>query len=195
MRDYERLPVKPCGLGEGAYEDGPQYPTKPINAVVIRQQACWSWFAGGYHTYGNGNVWHFDTCKPELTQTWTEALHSPGAATLGHIKEFLTRIGWSRYVPDPSLIIDGEGTGVTRNVAMRTLDGDALAVYFATPTTVKLRLGGITAGGELVARWTNPATGEEQPAGSVDRQAHSFTPPSDWNDALLHVAARGLTPP
>ena len=23
---------------------------KPINALVIRRQACWSWFAGGYHT-------------------------------------------------------------------------------------------------------------------------------------------------
>jgi len=66
LRDFERRPAKPCGLGEGAYEDGPQYPTKPINALVIRRQACWSWFAGGYHTYGNGNVWHFDTCKPEL---------------------------------------------------------------------------------------------------------------------------------
>ena len=47
LSDYQRTPVKPCGLGEGAYEDGPQYPTKPINALVIRKQACWSWFAGG----------------------------------------------------------------------------------------------------------------------------------------------------
>src|SRR5688572_26106581 len=86
QRDYARRPIKPCGLGEGAYEDGPQYPTKPINALVIRKQACWSWFAGGYHTYGNANVWHFDSYKPELTEPWKTALNSRGAATLRHIK-------------------------------------------------------------------------------------------------------------
>ena len=62
--------------------------------MIIRRQACWSWFAGGYHTYGNGNVWHFDTCKPELTQTWTEAVRSARAATLRHSRRFLERIEW-----------------------------------------------------------------------------------------------------
>lgn len=190
LRDYERLPVKPCGLGEGAYEDGPQYPTKPINALVIRKQSCWSWFASGYHTYGNGNVWHFDTCKPELTQTWTAALQSPGAASLRHAKHFLTTIEWWKYVPDASLFAEGEGSGGTRNVAMRSSEGDAIAVYFASPATVKLRLDKIAGGGKLSARWTNPATGEEHSAGTFDRQPRSFTPPSGWSDALLHVAAK-----
>ncbi len=189
LRDYERLPAKPCGLGEGAYEDGPQYPTKPINALVIRRQACWSWFAGGYHTYGNGNVWHFDTCKAELTQTWTAALHSPGAATLRHAKRFLASIGWWKYVPDASLIAEGEGRGATRNVAMRTAEGDAIAVYLASPAAVKLRLDKLTAGDKLVGRWTNPATGEERPASTFERQLRSLTPPPDWSDALLHVVA------
>lgn len=195
LRDFERQPIKPCGLGEGAYEDGPQYPTKPINALVIRKQACWSWFAGGYHTYGNGNVWHFDTCKAELTQSWKDALHSPGAATLRHAKLFLAKIGWWKFVPDPSLIAEGEGSDRTRNVAMRSVEGDALAVYFASPATLKLRLDRITVGDNLSARWTNPAKGEERSAGTFDRQARSFTPPADWDDALLHVAARKGTPP
>ncbi len=194
LSDYQRTPVKPCGLGEGAYEDGPQYPTKPINALVIRKQACWSWFAGGYHTYGNGNVWHFDTCKPELTQTWKEALRSPGAATLRHAKNFLTKIGWWKFVPDASIIAEGEGSGRTRNVAMRSVDGDALAVYLAGSATVKLRLDKVTVGDSLTAHWTHPATGEERSAGTFDRQARSFTPPAGWGDALLHVAAQKHTP-
>lgn len=193
-RDSERMPAKPCGLGEGAYEDGPQYPTKPINALVIRQQACWSWFAGGYHTYGNGNVWHFDTCQPELTQTWTEALRSPGAASLRHSRNFLAKIGWWNFVPDATIFAEGENSGRTRNVAMRSLQGDALAVYFAGPATVELRLEKIAVGDHLSAQWTNPATGEERPASTVDRQARSFTPPPGWDDALLHVAARKLAP-
>jgi hypothetical protein len=88
-KDSLKMPPKPCGLGEGAYEDGPQYPTKPINALVIRKQACWSCFAGGYHTYGNGNVWHFDTLKAESTQPWRQALHSPGDVNLKHTRSFL----------------------------------------------------------------------------------------------------------
>ena len=194
LRDFERMSAKPCGLGEGAYEDGPQYPTKPINALVVRKQACWSWFAGGYHTYGNGNVWHFDTCKPELTQPWKEALRSPGAATLRHCRNFLAKIGWWNFVPDASLFAEGENSGRTRNVAMRSLEGDAIAVYLASTATVKLRLDKITVDGSLSARWTNPATGEERPAGTFDRQARSFTPPADWGDALLHVSAPKRTP-
>ncbi len=57
--DYKLSPVKPTGLGEGAYENGPEYPTKPITASVIRRQAYWSYLAGGYHTYGNTSIWNF----------------------------------------------------------------------------------------------------------------------------------------
>jgi hypothetical protein len=190
LSDYDRRPVKPCGLGEGAYEDGPQYPTKPINALVIRKQACWSWFAGGYHTYGNGNVWHFDTCKSESTQTWKAALQSPGAATLRHAKRFLATIEWWKFVPDASLIAEGEGTDRARNVAIRSLEGDAIAVYFASPVPVKIRCEKLSPGENLAARWINPATGEERSAGVFDRQTHAFTPPADWSDALLHLAAQ-----
>jgi hypothetical protein len=38
--DYNKLPTKPTGLGEGSYEDGPQYPPNnggiPINALAAR---------------------------------------------------------------------------------------------------------------------------------------------------------------
>lgn len=38
-QDYRLTPAKPTGLGEGSYEDGPQYSTRPINALKIRKQA------------------------------------------------------------------------------------------------------------------------------------------------------------
>jgi len=148
-----------------------------------------------YHTYGNGNVWHFDTCKPELTQTWKEAFRSPGAATLWHAKSFLTKIGWWKYVPDASIIAEGEGGGRTRNVAMRSVEGDALAVYFASSATVKLRLDKLTIGDKLAARWTNPATGEERTAGVFAQHAASFTSPVGWHDARLRVYAQDHTRP
>jgi hypothetical protein len=73
---------------------------------------------------------------------------------------------------------------------MRSVDGDAVAVYLASPSTVKLRLDDIGAGRQLTARWTNAATGEEQPAGVFERQTRSFTPPAGWNDALLQVCVQ-----
>ena len=96
--------------------------------------------------------------------------------------------------PERKTIAEGEGSGRTRNVAMRSVEGDALAVYFASPATVKLRLEKITVGNRVSARWTNPATGEKRAGGTFDRQAHSFTPPPDWGDALLQVAAPQGTP-
>ena len=59
--DFRRTPVKPILHGEGAYEDGPEYPTKPITPHVIRKQVYWACFAGGFHTYGNSNIWNFGT--------------------------------------------------------------------------------------------------------------------------------------
>lgn len=187
LRDYQKNPPKPCGLGEGAYEDGPQYPTKPINARVIRQQACWSYFAGGYHTSGNGNVWHFDSLKPELTQTWKEALHSRGAETLRHVKQFLTTLPWWQFVPDPSLLAEGQGGAAKLNVALRGARNDAVAVYLAHPIPIRLHLEKLPAAAPLSARWINPATGQEQDLGLVDAPTRLFTPPAGWEDAFLLV--------
>ena len=188
LRDYQKEPAKPCGLGEGAYEDGPQYPTKPIDALVIRKQACWSWFAGGYHTYGNGNVWHFDSLKAEFTEPWKEAVRSGGAQTLGHVRKFLEASEWWSLIPDQTLFAEGKGSGVTLNTAMRTSQTNAIAVYVSSGSPIKLRLDKMT-GRRITARWTNPATGEQKPAGTFATEVQSFTPPADSSDALLHVTS------
>jgi hypothetical protein len=187
QRDYAKTPAKPCGLGEGAYEDGPQYPTKPINGLVIRKQACWSWFAGGYHTYGNGNVWHFDSYKGELTEPWKKALSSRGASTLGHVKKFLTSFDWWNYVPDQSIFGEGQGSGAKLNVAMRSSQGNAIAIYLSSSAPVKLDLSKIK-GNKLSAQWLNPATGEQRSADAAAQQP--IAPPSGWEDALLHITAK-----
>ena len=77
--DYRLTPVKPTGLGEGAYENGPEYPTKPITAHVIRKQAYWSYLSGGYHTYGNTSIWNFGIEAYYSKKPWKDALTDPGA--------------------------------------------------------------------------------------------------------------------
>jgi hypothetical protein len=187
LSDYQRTPIRPCGLGEGAYEDGPQYPTKPINAVVIRKQACWSYFAGGYHTYGNGNVWHFDSLKAELTQSWKEALRSSGAETLHHAKQFLNQVRWWEYVPDPTLFVEGQGAAASLNVVMRTREGDSMVAYICSPVGIRFHLDRLTMGNRLSARWVNAASGEEQSVSVTDHDAHRFTLPDGWEDGFLHI--------
>lgn len=188
-KDYLLSPAKPCGLGEGAYEDGPQYPTKPINDLVIRKQAYWSYFAGGYHTYGNGNVWHFDSLKTESTQPWKEALHSPGARNLLVLRKFLDSVGWSAFVPDPALLPAPHGTGANLDCGMRTPDRSAFAFYLSSTNQLEVALGRPVNGEKITAAFVNPATGErtEKELATKDLK---LALPDGWKDALVHIKLR-----
>jgi Protein of unknown function (DUF4038)/Putative collagen-binding domain of a collagenase len=190
MADYNRSPVKPAGLGEGAYEDGPQYPTGPIDAWVIRKQAYWSYMAGGYHTYGNTNVWSFGTYASEATQGWQQALHSPGAMHLAHLRTLFTTMPWWKLVPDASILAEGAGSGRTLNVAMCSTDGDLAIVYLSSPSRVAVRMDRITASARVTVRWFDPTTGEETPIGNVPASGvRSFATPDGWEDAVLLLTA------
>jgi hypothetical protein len=189
-RDYGKAPVKPCGLGEGSYEDGPQYPTQPIDALKVRQQAYWSYMAGGYHTYGNTNTWNFGSYRPEATQDWKTALHSPGTASLSVLARLFRQLEWWKLVPDLS-ILGAPGDRDPLNAAMRSTEGDRLLVYFSGPGTTTVHLDRITAAGTARATWIDPRTGARTPAGEMPASAPvAFTAPAGWPDALLLVEAR-----
>jgi hypothetical protein len=186
-RDHLKTPPKPCGLGEGAYEDGPQYPTKPINDLVIRKQAYWSYFAGGYHTYGNGNVWHFNSFAGESTQPWKEALHSAGARNLLTLRKYFETVNWSRFTPDQQPLAGFEGQGTTQNRAMRTPRNDAFIFYLTSTNEMTLSLGSSAGGASFTAQWVNPASGEPRPGGKLLGEHPKVTMPPGWQDALLYL--------
>jgi hypothetical protein len=187
--DYRLTPARPAGLGEGSYEDGPQYPTRPIDARNIRRQAYWSYLAGGYHTYGNTNTWNFGSYKPEGTGDWKAALRSPGAQSLTVLARFFTSLAWWELVPDPSVLADAGGD--PPSAAMRSVDGDRLLVYLPGPATVSLRLERITAAGAARATWVDPRTGDRTSAGEFPAKGErAFTAPQGWPDALLLVEAK-----
>lgn len=189
-QDYRLTPAKPTGLGEGSYEDGPQYSTRPINALKIRKQAYWSYLAGGYHTYGNTNTWNFSSYKPEGTQDWKTALRSPGAIDLSVLARFFASIEWWKLVPDPTIFAGGAGSGETRNAAMRSVTGNCLLVYLAGPATVSLHLDAISAAKTVRAAWINPQTGDRSGAGDFPAsETPSFETPESWSDALLLIEA------
>jgi hypothetical protein len=184
--DFNRTPVKPILHGEGAYEDGPEYPTKPITPHVIRKQAYWACFAGGFHTYGNSNVWNFGTTPYYVSQDWKKALNSPGATHLTVSRDFFESVEWWKLVPDQSILTSGAGSGKTLNVAMSSVDKNRIVVYLSSAATVSVDLGRIRSAATSSAWWIDPKTGDKSKIGTLEsRGSRAFSTPKGWEDALL----------
>jgi hypothetical protein len=181
--DYELTPPKPTGLGEGAYEDGSQYQFK-VDALAIRKQAYWSYLSGGYHTYGDTNVWNFGSYKAEASQDWKPALDSPGVAHLSVLKKTLDSMEWWRFVPDSSALV-----GDAKNVAVRSSQEDRILIYVSSPAAVSVHVDKIAASNSVQAVWIDVRTGDRVQAGVVPpSKTASFTLPAGWEDGLLLLA-------
>ena len=177
--DYLRVPPKPVVLAEGAYEEGPEYPTAPITPLLIRKQAYWSYLAGGFHTYGHNDIWR-------KNPTWRQALDSPGARQMGVLKQIFTSREWWKHVPDQSVFAMGASGEKTLNAAARSNEGDSIIIYLSSPTTVSINMSKITAGQAVRATWVNPETGEQTIIGTFpNTRQRSFTTPELWQDAVL----------
>jgi hypothetical protein len=193
MSDCSRVPVKPVVLGEGAYEDGPEYPLGPITPLVARKQAWWTVLAGGFHTYGQNQMWRMEP-------GWLSALDTPGAQQMSVLKEIVTAREWWKWVPDQSLFVDGPGNGPYLNAAVRSEDGDWMLIYLAGKGSVTIHMDKIITSPRCKATWFNPQTGEATEAGVYPTgnlgprtfpQAikQTFSPPSSSEDAVLLVEA------
>ena len=148
LADYCRLPIKPVVMAEGAYEEGPEYPSRPITPLVVRKEAYWSYLGGGFHTYGHNDMWRHNP-------TWRQSMDSPGAREMGILRKILTSRQWWKLVPDPSVFVLGAGSDKTLNVAARSTEGDCIIVYLSSRTTVTIDLGRITVGQTVHATWVN----------------------------------------
>ncbi len=183
--DYHLAPVKPTGLGEGAYENGPEYPTKPITAHVIRKQAYWSYLSGGYHTYGNTSIWNFGIESRYSKKPWKVALSDPGAIHVSIAARLLKSMAWWQLVPDQSVFARGVGSGAGLNVAARSHNGTRVIVYLADAKKVSVRMARL-ATGPVRATWVDPKTGNRTKAGTHPNTGErSFSPPDGWDDAVL----------
>ncbi len=186
--DYRLKPVRPILHGEGAYEEGPEYPTKPITPLVIRKQAYWAIFAGGFHTYGNSNVWNFGRTPFYVSQDWKKALNSTGASNLTVSKAFFESLEWWKFIPDQSVIVEGVGSGDTLNVAMRSLTGDKLIVYFASAASATIDMSRVTLHASSMATWIDPQKGVRHQIGNFENaDTRIFSTPKGWKDALLLI--------
>jgi hypothetical protein len=177
--DFLRTPAKPVVLVEGAYEEGPEYPTGPITPLLVRQQAYWAYLAGGFHTYGHNDMWRHNP-------TWRQSLDSPGAQHMGVLKQIFTARPWWKHTPDQSVFALGAGGEKVLNAAACSSDGDSVIVYLSSPTTVSINMEKINAAKTVRARWVNTETGEETVIGEFPNTGtRAFTTPESRPDAVL----------
>ena len=185
-------PRKPVVLGEGAYENGPEYPQGPITPLLVRRQAWWAVMAGGFPTYGQNQMWRMEP-------GWDQTFDTPGAAHVATMKEIVTSLPWWEMVPDQSIFATGVGSERTLNTALRAFRGDRALVYLSSQCTVVLHLDKIAAKNVRVT-WISPTTGERKDAGTFatgnlngktfpDGRIQSFSTPGYWEDAVLLLEA------
>lgn len=182
--DRARVPAKPVVLGEGAYEEGPEYPSGPITPLLVRRQAYWSFLAGGFHTYGHNDMWRRNS-------TWAESLLSPGARQLGVLAHLFAARRWWELQPDQALFAHGVGEGKTLNAAARASDARSALVYLSSPCAVRVNLDRLT-GPAVRAAWVDPRTGEECALGVYPtEESVDLSTPAGWEDAVLTLDAQG----
>jgi hypothetical protein len=188
ISDGLRTPIKPVVLGEGAYENGPEYPQGPITPLIVRRQAWWTVLAGGFHTYGQDQMWR-------MHQGWDKTFGTPGAGHVARMKEIMTSLNWWEMVPDQGVFATGVNSERTLNAAMRSVSGDRVLIYLSSQCTVFIHLDKIAAK-TARATWINPVTGERKEAGTFvtgnlngkvfpEARAQYFSTPGHWEDAIL----------
>src|SRR4029450_9407431 len=128
VSDSLRAPRKPVVLGEGAYENGPEYPQGPITPWVIRRQAWWTVMAGGFHTYGQNQMWRMET-------DWDKSFDTPGADQVCLMKRIVTSLPWQDLVPDQGVFATGIGSTGERKDAGTYATGNLTGSTFPSSPT------------------------------------------------------------
>jgi hypothetical protein len=186
--DRMLAPPKPVVLGEGAYENGPEYPLGPITPLIVRRQAWWAVMAGGFFTYGQNQMWR-------MGKNWDSTFDTPGAAGAARMKEIVSALPWWEAVPNQTLFASGVSSERTLNAAIRSVKGGWALIYLSSQCRVFIHLDKILTK-SVRATWINPATGERKEAGNYETGnlagkmfppavVRDFETPPYWEDAVL----------
>jgi len=201
--DYARKPTKPIVNLEPWYE-GATWKTPPVDAWEVRVQAWQSVFAGAFgHTYGNWNIYGFDSPVEGGKGKWRHSLDSPGRRQMQHLRTLVERFPSEGRRPMQDFVVASaagghESRAVRRRIAALGGDHGAYALVYTPrgePFSVALdRL----RDGRLSARWFDPRTGDFHGIDLAGRpRRFRFDPPgpvkpgNDWV-LVLEVSGRGL---
>lgn len=188
LADTWLTPIKPVVLGEGAYENGTEYPLGPITPLIVRRQAWWTFMAGGYVTYGQDQMWRMEP-------GWNTTFDTPGAFQMGIFRQIATSRSWTERIPDQGMYNSGVSSERTLNTAVRGQDSTWAMLYLASQDHVSVNLDKILTR-NVRCTWVNPATGERREAGVYPTGNQTgaifptgspqwFSVPGHWEDAVL----------
>lgn len=210
-KDRKLQPAKPTLDAEPNYEDHPVNPWPKWDPALgyfrdwdVRKQTYRSVFAGACGvTYGHHSVWQFWSPREEkinhADRYWTEAIDRPGAFQVGYLRRLVESRPMLKRIPDPSLLLEGQGKGSEHAVAMRSENGDYAMIYIPTGKTVKVNFANLK-GKEFVAWWFDPRTGKTKKIGCLENpKTWTVTTPTlgaeqDWVLILDDKAARFSKP-
>jgi hypothetical protein len=211
--DLARVPSKPVIDGEPRYEDH-CIDFKPelgwFDAVDARNAAWRALFAGACgHTYGCHDIWQFldEGRKPVswARTNWKVALDLDGAWDMQHVRTLLLSRPFTNRIPDPSLIVGGQGAWEDHAEATRDVGGRYAFIYVPTGKPVTVHFSRFQGVPRIRAWWFDPRSGLTTPGGERDviwkQERQEYTPPGpqgrgqDWvlilDDARQNFPAPG----
>jgi hypothetical protein len=196
-RDRALLPAKPTLDAEPNYEDHPvnPWPTwDPANGYFrdhdVRKQTYRSVFAGACGvTYGHHAVWQFWSPREEkinhADRYWTEALDRPGARQVGYLRKLILSRPPMGRIPDPSMIVAGQGDKGGYMTAFHGADGTYGMVYLPVGRALSVSTASLN-GDRITAWWYDPRNDRALRIGTQKKDpVLTFTPPqtggeNDW---------------
>lgn len=200
QEEYNKKPVKPTLDAEPSYEGIPHGLHDSTQAywndADVRRYGYWSVFAGGAgYTYGHNSVMQFYAPEDQdkafgAKVYWQEAINSPGAEQMVHLKNLMLDNAYFDRVPDQELIAD---QGERYDFQVGTKGEKYAMIYTFTGRAVSVEMGRIK-GERVTAIWYNPRNGETTEIGQfANTGSKTFDPPgntADGNDWVLVLKTR-----
>lgn len=188
--DYNKTPTKPTLDGEPSYEHIPyglHDTTQPRwTDNDVRRYGYWSVFAGGAgYTYGHSSVMqmHKPTDRSRAYGSriyWYDAINSPGAKQMVHLKKLMLSKPYFERVPDQSLIAGEQGERYNYIAATR---GKGYAfIYIYNGRDFEVNMDKISAN-KVRAIWYSPRDGSKKTIGTFSKKGTvKFDPPGEQRD-------------
>jgi hypothetical protein len=196
-KDWGLSPIKPVLDAEPNYEDHPvdPWPLWHVDSGYfrdydVRKQLYRSVFAGGCGvTYGHHAIWQFLSEREEVAnfadRGWVNALDRPGAYQAGYLRKLMESRPMANRIPDPGIIISGQGGKAERMEAFRDAGNSYAMIYLPVGKKITINSSYMKCS-TVNAYWFNPKDASVQKTGTFKRtDSMEFTPPvtglkNDW---------------
>ncbi len=196
--EYQRPNALPLFLLETAYENEHGSTPQSLRASAYHSVL---WGARLGHFFGNCPIWPFGSSTASgfcSSANWVPQLDSVGSTTVAYLGNLMrSRRHWLMR-PDhgDTVMTAGHGSGSTRAVTSRALDGSSVIAYIPTRREVTIDLTEI-AGSTAQVWWWNPRSNTASSAGTLSTTASQRLTPPDTNDWVLVIddASQNLPPP